>query len=48
LPAMLAEARAQTSHGFGLPRFIEREFEHYLACGALRSDDQRRHRGPIV
>ncbi len=35
LPAMLAEARAQTSHGFGLPRFIEREFEQYLGCGIL-------------
>ncbi len=35
LPAMLVEARAHTAHGFGLPRFIEREFERYLGCGIL-------------
>ena len=34
-PTMLAEARARSSHGFGLPRFIEREFEAYLGCGIL-------------
>ena len=35
LPAMLAAARAETAHGFGLPRLIEREFEGYLGCGVL-------------
>ena len=35
VPAMLAQARAQTAHGFGLPRFLQREFERRLGCGIL-------------
>jgi len=32
LETMLAEARERTEHGFGYPRFIEREFRRYLDC----------------
>jgi hypothetical protein len=35
LTTMLAEARAASSHGFGLPGFIEREFDRILRCGIL-------------
>jgi len=30
---LLAEARERSADGVGLPRFVEREFERYLACG---------------
>ena len=36
LPTMLAEARAETAHGFGLPRFIEREIEGFGRVTLLR------------
>jgi hypothetical protein len=32
---MLAQARQRTEHGFGYPRFVEREFRRYLECGQL-------------
>ena len=32
---MLAEARVHDPHGFGLPRYVERELERYLECGIL-------------
>jgi len=35
LPAVLERARQQSEHGFGYPRFVEREFEKFLACGLL-------------
>lgn len=35
LRTFLAEARERSEHGFGLPRFVERELERYLACGLL-------------
>jgi hypothetical protein len=35
LRTFLEEARARTSDGAGLPRFVEAEFERYLACGIL-------------
>lgn len=31
----LAEARARSEHGFGLPHFVEEEFRGYLDCGVL-------------
>jgi hypothetical protein len=36
LETMLAEAVARTDHGFGYPRFIERNFRGYLDCGQLQ------------
>jgi len=33
LETFLQEARDRTEHGFGYPRFIERTFRRYLACG---------------
>jgi hypothetical protein len=35
LQTMLAQARQRTEHGFGYPRFVEREFRRYLECGQL-------------
>ena len=35
LASFLAEQRERSDHGFGLPRFVEREFEKYLDCGIL-------------
>lgn len=35
LPALLERARDQSEHGFGYPRFVEREFEKFLGCGLL-------------
>lgn len=35
LRTFLAEARERSEHGFGLPRFVERELARYLACGLL-------------
>ena len=35
LPAVLERAREHSEHGFGYPRFVEREFEKFLACGLL-------------
>jgi hypothetical protein len=35
LPALLDRARDRSEHGFGYPRFVEREFEKFLACGLL-------------
>jgi hypothetical protein len=36
LPALLERARERSEHGYGYPRFVEREFEKFLACGLLR------------
>jgi len=33
--SLLDEARDRSEHGFGYPRFVEREFEKFLACGLL-------------
>jgi hypothetical protein len=35
LPTLLDQARDRSEHGFGYPRFVEREFEKFLACGLL-------------
>ena len=35
LPALLDHARDHSEHGFGYPRFVERELEKFLACGLL-------------
>jgi hypothetical protein len=35
LETMLAESCTRNEHGFGYPRFIEREFRRYLSCGQL-------------
>jgi len=35
LETFLADARERSEHGFGLPRYVEREFERYLECGIL-------------
>ena len=35
LPTVLDLARDRSEHGFGYPRFVEREFEKFLACGML-------------
>jgi hypothetical protein len=35
LPSLLEHARAHSEHGFGYPRFVERELEKFLACGLL-------------
>jgi len=35
LPAVLQRARDHSEHGFGYPRFVEREFEKFLGCGLL-------------
>ena len=35
LPTLLDQARDHSEHGFGYPRFVEREFERFLACGLL-------------
>ena len=35
LPTLLDHARERSEHGFGYPRFVEREFEKFLACGLL-------------
>lgn len=35
LATFLADARDRSEHGMGLPRFVAREFEQYLACGLL-------------
>lgn len=35
LEGFLAEARARSAHGFGVPRHVERELRNYLACGVL-------------
>ena len=34
-PTWLDHARDRSEHGFGYPRFVEREFEKFLACGLL-------------
>jgi hypothetical protein len=36
LETMLAEAAARTDHGFGYPRFIERNFRNFIDCGQLQ------------
>jgi hypothetical protein len=35
LATLLDTARDRSEHGFGYPRFVEREFEKFLACGLL-------------
>jgi hypothetical protein len=35
LETFLDEARQQSEHGDGYPRFVEREFRRYLDCGLL-------------
>jgi len=35
LPTLLDHARDRSEHGFGYPRFVERELEKFLACGLL-------------
>jgi Putative transposase/Transposase zinc-binding domain len=35
LETMLAQARARTAHGFGLPRYVEETFRRYLDCGVV-------------
>ena len=35
LGALLSSARERSEHGFGYPRFVEREFEKFLDCGLL-------------
>ncbi len=35
LPSLLERARDHSEYGFGYPRFVEREFEKFLACGLL-------------
>ena len=35
LEGFLADARARSAHGFGVPRHVERELRNYLACGVL-------------
>jgi hypothetical protein len=35
LETFLQQARDRSEHGFGLPRFVEKEFSRYLACGVL-------------
>jgi hypothetical protein len=35
LATLLDAARDRSEHGFGYPRFVEREFEKFLACGLL-------------
>jgi len=32
----LQQARKKSDHGYGYPRFVEREFENFLRCGLLR------------
>ena len=45
LPALLDRARSRSAHGFGYPRFVEREFEKFLACGLLCHGFVRVHCG---
>jgi Transposase zinc-binding domain len=35
METVLADAREQNAHGFGLPRFIEDELRAFLRCGVL-------------
>ena len=35
LADFLADARARSAHGFGVPRHVERELRNYLTCGVL-------------
>lgn len=35
MESVLAEAREQSEHGFGLPRFVAEEFRSYVRCGVL-------------
>jgi hypothetical protein len=35
LETFLEQARLQTEHGNGYPRFIEQTFRRYLECGIL-------------
>src|SRR6266568_1799134 len=56
LRTFLAEARERSEHGFGLPRFVERELERYLECGRAgvphgplrRGEDSRSPRAPVT
>ncbi len=36
LEACLEQARERSKHGFGYPRFVERDLEKFLDCGLLR------------
>jgi hypothetical protein len=45
LPALLDRARDRSEFGFGYPRFVEREFEKFLACGLLCHGFARVHCG---
>jgi len=36
LEACLELARERSDHGYGYPRFVERELEKFLDCGLLR------------
>lgn len=35
LESFLEDARQRTSHGYGMPRHVERELRNYLGCGVL-------------
>lgn len=35
MESVLADAREQSAHGFGLPRFVEDELRAFLRCGVL-------------
>ena len=35
LEGFLADARARSAHGYGVPRHVARELRNYLACEVL-------------
>ena len=35
LETFLAQARARTEHGFGVPRFVDEEFRAFIRCGVI-------------
>ena len=35
IQTLFAQAEADSEHGFGYPRHVEREFERFLSCGVL-------------
>ena len=35
LETLLAQARARTEHGFGVPRLLDEEFRAFIRCGVI-------------
>ena len=48
LETFLAQARARTEHGFGVPRLLEEEFRAFIRCGVINHGFARVRLGDVL